>query len=398
MPITLDSADRKLLGVTGGALVLLFAIALFLTPGGYVNQGYPSTWSDASDGGRAALLMLQAAGYQVQQWRRAPAALPLDAQHGIMILAMPFRPMTDQDRAAVKRWLTRGGSVLAIGVRAAWLLPENDAVSTFGPSQHLNWHAVPAILPGPLTQGAPVIHTSTPYVWVARHPAHVKLYADKSGAVVVWYRYGAGNVIWWADPTPLTNAGLSQPGNLELLLNSLSVAGSRQQVHIYWDEYFHTMPAGFWSTLAIAPFWGGLTQLGLIFLFILWTYARRRGPVWQPVPAGRLAPMEYVETMAALYRRTKAASIAVEVAMERFRARVTRRLGLDSRTPDRVLAHAAARQLRRDPAETVTLISQCEQALTAKIRPETALVIVQKLHDQTARLENVHGEPVIQGE
>jgi hypothetical protein len=141
-----------------------------------------------------------------------------------------------------------------------------------------------------------------------------------------------------------------------------------------------------------------LAQLGLIFLFVLWTYARRRGPVWQPVPASRLAPMEYVETMAALYRRTKAAGIAVEVAMERFRARVTRRLGLDSRIPDDVLAHAAARQLRRDPAETTALISQCEQALTAKLRPETALVIVQKLHDQTTRVENVHGEPVIKGE
>lgn len=398
MPVSLDPTDRKLISLVGGLLVLLFAVALWLTPAGSANAGYPSTWSDASDGGHAALLTLRAAGYQVERWQRPPAQLPLAARHGIVILAVPFRPAGAEDRAALRRWLARGGSILAVGPDAASLLPENDAAPSQGPLQRLDWHAVPAAWPGRLTQDAPLIHTPSMYVWKAHDPAHVTLYADEGGAVVVWYRYGAGNVIWWADPAPLSNAGLSQPGNLELLLNSLGIAGTRQQVHIYWDEYFHTMPSGFWPALAIAPLLGGLAQLTLIFLFVLWTYARRRGPVWQPIAARRLAPMEYVETMAALYRRTQAAGVAVEVALERFRARLTRRFGLDGRTANDVLAQAAARRLRRDPAEMITIITQCEQALTAKVRPATALILVQKLDDQMAQVEDIRAGQECKGE
>lgn len=398
MPVTLDAADRRLLGMIGGTLLLVFGLTLWLAPGGYANEGYPSTWSDASDGGRAALLTLRAAGYHVEQWQQPPSALPLQAQHEVLILAKPFRPAGTNDRDALRLWLARGGTILAIGGVAARLLPQGGVAPSQGPLQRLDWHAVPAVLPGRLTQDAPEIHTPSIYVWRAGHPGAVALYADQGSAVVVWYRYGAGNVIWWADPTPLSNAGLSQPGNLELLLNSLSIAGSRQQVHVYWDEYFHTLPAGFWPTLAIAPLLGGLAQLGLIFLFVLWTFSRRRTPVWQPAAAARLAPMEYVDTMAALYRRTRAAGVAVEVALERFRFRLSRRLGIDSRAPAGDLAQAAARQLRQDAAELTGLMEQCRQALSGTSRPETALTMVQKLHDQMTRIEQLRREHDFQGE
>ena len=394
MQVTLDAVDRKLLLAAGGVFLLLILLALLLAPPGRENEGFPSTWSDAPDGGHAALLLLREAGYRVERWRQPPAALPADARHAIFILADPFRADAGS-REALQLWLARGGSILAIGYEAATLLPHGHVVASPNPAG-MDWHRVPAVLPGPLTRQAPSIQTPAPLVWAGSRPGQVSVYAGHSGAAVEYCRFGPGRLIWWADATPLTNAGLSQPGNLELLLNSIAIAGSRQQVHIYWDEYLHQPPQDFWSTLAVAPLLGGLAQLLLIFLLVLWTFSRRQGPLWQPLAAGRLATMEFVETMGALYSRTRAAPVALEVALERFRYRLTRRLGLDAQAATETIAQAARTHLDHGASAVIELLQRCDQALMHSLKPGQALALVQQLQDETARIESLRGGTIAQ--
>ena len=54
--------------------------------------------------------------------------------------------------------------------------------------------------------------------------------------IVVSYKVGLGEVIWWGANTPLTNAAIAKSGNMALLLNSLGKPG---EVRVFWDEYFH---------------------------------------------------------------------------------------------------------------------------------------------------------------
>src|SRR5204862_288231 len=49
------------------------------------------------------------------------------------------------------------------------------------------------------------------------------------------YTVGKGEVIWWASSTPITNAGITQPGNLEFFLACLADPARP----ILRDEYFH---------------------------------------------------------------------------------------------------------------------------------------------------------------
>jgi hypothetical protein len=50
---------------------------------------------------------------------------------------------------------------------------------------------------------------------LAGFSAAYPLYGDGDRTVVVKYPFGRGEVLWWASATPLTNAGLKEPGNLE---------------------------------------------------------------------------------------------------------------------------------------------------------------------------------------
>jgi hypothetical protein len=162
--------------------------------------------------------------------------------------------------------------------------------------------------------------------------------------VVVSWRFGEGQVLWWAGATPLTNAGIREAGNLRLFLNSVT-SSSGDPLSIYWDEYFHGESGSLWSYVAGTPVAWGIAQIGLIAVAVLFTFSRRSGPIAVPAAVSRLSPLEFVETMGGLYQRAGAASIAVEVSYRRVRLELSRRLGLPAAVSDPELAQAAADRL-----------------------------------------------------
>ena len=151
-----------------------------------------------------------------------------------------------------------------------------------------------------------------------------------------------------------------------------------------WDEYFHGVRLGLWHYLSNTPLPWALLQLLVLAAFLGITYARRSGALRPLLRLTRLSPVEFVETMGALYQRKGAAAGALEIAYARFHFLLARRLGIPSTAP---AAELALRMRERpgwaNPGFAETL-EQIESAVkTQQVREPQALMWINELHDFT---------------
>ncbi len=384
MPATLDRTDRSIL-IGAGTLVVALAIATsLLTPSRHGGRtGYPSSYSTSWDGAKAAYLLLGELGYDIKRWDNSPTELGADSQNDVLILANPLQPPTSEETAALRCFLERGGRVVATGDDISDFLPgggkfmETDAAE--GEAEF------PALLPSPLTAGAPNISMPAPINWQPARVDQIAVYGNRDTAAVVTYPVGKGTVVWWGSPAPLTNRGVREAGNLELLLNSV---GGRKDKRILWDEYFHGARGDFWSYIGKTPLPWVFAQLGVVFLFVLVTYSRRYGTMRMPGKVSRLSPLEFVDTLGDLYTSAHAGSAAVRVALQRLRFQLVRQLGLAGNVTVVELARAASTTLGwNEQALLGTLARADRTSRTIGVRDQEALEIVQDLHGYSARLD-----------
>jgi len=201
----------------------------------------------------------------------------------------------------------------------------------------------------------------------------------------VRYGLGRGDVIWWASATPLTNAGLREPGNLEFLL--ACIGDTRRPV--LWDEYVHghgrSGPAG---SSVRSPLRWLVAQLVLAAAAVVITFSRRAGPTIAAPAENRLSPLEFVRTLGALYHRAGNAATAVDITFQHFRYRVTRALGAPPDMAAADLAGAVRDRWRLKDRSVDDLLQECESARgSADLSPRAALRLVQSLSDWTAKLQ-----------
>ncbi len=385
MPVPLEAGDRKILIVTGILLVMMLVATLRVAPPQEKSVGYPSTYSATSGGGKAAFLLLKETGYNVQRWETSALDLPAEPKSTLLILADPFVAPSSEERQAVRNFLTGGGRVLVMGAMGEVFVPEYDLQRP--EAMRLDPVVYTAALPSPLTRGVPEIRLATIARWGNRHRSHMPLYQRGKDVVAVTYPVGDGRVIWWADSSLLTNAGLMEKGSLELLLN---VAGAPGESRILWDEYYHGRRRSLWSYFGATSLAWAVAQLGLLGIAVVITFSRRSGPVRAPAPESRLSPLEFVETLGGLYARARAAPAAVEIAHQRFRYLLSKRLGLPPDTGAAALAESARERLGATERE---LRSTLEQARAVTGNPELtdaqALQLVQRFHQQAEELELV---------
>jgi len=198
-------------------------------------------------------------------------------------------------------------------------------------------------------------------------------------------------VIWWASSMPLTNDGIRKTGNLELLLNSLGAPGEEQ---VLWDEYYHGERRTLTSYLAGTPAPWMLLQAGVIYLFLLLAFGRRTGPIRMPTVESRLSPLEFVETLGALYKTAGAASGAVETVWQRFRYLVCTRLGLPPTVAIRQIFDSARERLSwHEPGLFETLQHAERGARDPSISNHEALMIVESLEHYAGLLHLNRGQP-----
>jgi hypothetical protein len=382
----LTSTDRRLLLSAVALLLLLIAGAAVLAPpGSEAESPVPSIYSTSPGGARAGYLLLRDLGFDVRVLEDPPATLaamlPSSARDSLLILAEPIEAPAAADRAALARFVEAGGHVLFCGA----VIPAffNDAKVRPPLSGRSSW-ILNADLPGAISRGADHVTMRAQTWWGTIEPSQLRLYSVAGNAGIVSWRVGAGEVLWWASASPLTNAGLKQTGNLALFINTMQSLASRS-VPIYWDEYFHGQRTSLSSYILKTPAkWAGW-QFALIAALVLFSFSRRSGPVVTPPTVSRLSPLEFVDTMGALYRHAHAFSIPVEVSYRNIRLELTQRLGLPAATPDEELARIAAQRLggRAESPDGTELAAALAAAAPgsqpAKPSSRQALALVQRL-------------------
>jgi Domain of unknown function (DUF4350) len=381
MPLKLAAADRKLLLIFGAVVTALLISLAVLGPAQEQKSFVPSTYSSDSNGAKAAYLLLKESGYRVERWERPPRELP-QGPGALLILADPLWVVNPEDKLALQRFLAAGGRVLATGSSGASLLPEGR-VQPLDPLKG-GWVTVKPSIPSALTRGGD-IKLNTWTRWAADNLAHVAHYARDEEAFVISYQFGSGKVIWWAAPTPLTNAGLREAANMELLLNSV---GDPANTRVFWDEYFHGSRPGLWADVSDTPLRWAMAEAGLLLLAVLFTFSRRSGPVRPLVETSRLSPLEFVETLGGLYQSAQANQVALEVSYQRFQYLLKKRLGLAGQPDAAEMARAISQRRHYDRADFAVTLARCERGVGDPVlREKEAIELVQALNDYSRDLE-----------
>ena len=379
----LDSTDKKIVFVSCLLLLSLTALALLFAPGYQgPSRGFPSSYSTGPDGAKAAYTLLGEMGYRVERWTNPPEDLPKVSENTLLIIAGPFIPSTDEESRQLEGFVAGGGHLLITGMIGATMIRAKGVEPA--PARNNERQTFAAEVPSPLTRNAPEISMEVPAHWAHLGPDQLRYYGSEEGAAVTKLRAGKGEIIWWAGDSPLTNYGITQASNLALFLNCV---GSRVEARVLWDEYFHGVRPGLWHYLSRTPLPLALLQVLILMAFIIITYARRSGAVRPLSRRSRLSPLEFVETVGALYQRKGAAAGALEIAYSRFRFLLARRLGIASTltTPELI------RSVQERPGWTISGFAETLEQIDSAVKLQQvseprALTWVGELYDFTRRL------------
>ena len=368
----ISSGDRKILLIAAAAFVLLVVLGFLIAPNSTESE-IATTYSTASEGAKAAYLLLQELGYHVERWEKPDTDLK-PGSHTVLVIADAITAPNPKQKAAIARFMAGGGRVMATGIVGGMFLPENAATLNPLPSGI----SVPCegLTPSPLTRAAPKITMVPSAIWAGA--SAVPLYGIKDAVVATRTVHGQGDAIWLAAATPFTNAGIQKSGNLEFVLAAL---GDKQQARILFDEYVHGYGEREEAERRHPLTTALLAQSAVLALALLLTFSRRSGPLRPVPPPPRLAPLEFVETLGGLYQQAHAASVAVDVYYQRFQYWTTRRLGLNANaSPDEIARAVRDRWRTKDEAFLETLTAAASARYQPDLPQKQALEIVQKLH------------------
>jgi hypothetical protein len=375
MPVNLRQ-NRGLIVAATGVLFVIVLMAV-LSSKNEEGDGSPSSYSTLRRGGKAAFQLLAQTGYPVARWEDSPQKLPQKANDTVLIIAGPESFPTSEEQSAIGRFVLSGGGLLLVGVQPHWFVPRSSATQVV---TRVGYAECKPVAPTHLTRGGAISQDGT-LGWDYADESQVVHYADADGnPVVVSYRLGQGNVIWWASAVPLINSGIRDKGNLDLLLNSI---GERR--HVLWDEYYHghrTTEVLQGSMAALK--WGGL-QLGIVGIVLLLTFSRRNGPIVPLVHDARLSPFEFVETLGNVFHRAQGRQVAVEIAHGRFRQIAARRLGLRGHADGPDIVRAMRQHGLEITAEIERAILSSEDAgSNLDLSEKTAIDYVRRLNQASA--------------
>jgi hypothetical protein len=308
------SRDRRMvLGILGAMVLLIVGFSVF-APANDDSNPSPTTYNSGSAGTKAIYLALGELGYGTERWEASPDDLKsVDAAKATLILAEPNFPMENAKpvRAQIADFLSRGGRVMATGRDGAYFLPEAKTGASARIYQRLCFTTPEG--QGPLARVGKVA-LADEVQWTALEPKFRVSQLCGDDAVVVSYKYGAGEAIWWSSPLPMTNRGLKEAASLKLVLASIGGMDRR----VLFDEYFHGERASLWDTAKGLPIRQIAWQSVLVAVLLVLSFGRRNGPLRLPVRLPRSSPLEFAESMGRLYRKAGATQAAVDGARRRL--------------------------------------------------------------------------------
>jgi hypothetical protein len=308
------SRDRRfVLGLLGAMVAVIVAFSVF-APANDDSDLSPTTYNSGSAGTKGAYVLLGELGYGARRWEGPPEDLKnVNAAKTTLVLAEPNFPTegSKQVKAEIADFVSRGGRVLATGKEGAYFLPGGKTESPSGFYQKLCFSTPEG--QGPLARAGKVSLAAN-VRWAALGSEFRVSQLCGDDAVVVSYKYGAGEAIWWSSPLPMTNRGLKEDASLKLML--ASVGGPDRNV--LFDEYFHGARASLWDTAKGLPLGQIAWQCLLVGLLLVLSFGRRSGPLRMPARLPRSSPLEFAESMGRLYGKAGATQAAVDGARRRL--------------------------------------------------------------------------------
>jgi hypothetical protein len=387
------SGDWKFLLTFSGIVLALIVITGVLAPNREDRDPTPSTWNSGTAGAKAAWLLLGQLGYNELRWEQPEAELSsIDAAHATLVLANPFpNPvLADKDRRQpFEEFLHRGGRIVATGGEPVLLLPNLEVKRADRLYTDLCFTSPEG--PSPLAR-AGELEMAAPLQWNSNDPSVRVAQRCGDGAVVVSYPVGSGEVIWWASATPLTNQGLHNDGNLRLLLASV---GSPDRT-VYFDEYMHGINTSPWTATHGTPLTAIIVQTSCVAALLLFSFARGSGPHRALVQPPRASPLEFVESMGALYAKAGAGRVAIAAAERRLSEFLAHEGGLPAETLRSSPAAIAAAVQARFGCDTTALAADLQAARQSEYdgpSPTAAMAQVRRLDRHIANLSDIIRNP-----
>jgi len=391
----LGSDQKLLLRLCGIVLVLIVGIAV-LAPQ-ETKDSRPSTYNANPQGVKAAYLMLQRLGRAPVRWTRPLSELSAtDASHTTLVLADPLYNGADSKELAaeVEKFLQHGGRVLATDASGALLLP-HGAAKARGTLQNPLCVTTPEG-PGPLARAGRVELTEQDQ-WGGEGPLFRTEQRCGNDPVVVRYPVGQGEAVWWTTATPMNNAQLKLDPDLRLLLASLDGEHDAQPRTIVFDETLHGATRSIWDASKGLPLGWLALQSTLLFVLLVVSFSRRRGPIRMPVAVPRSSPVEFATSMGDLYEKAHVTSAATEAARRRLLQILVREAGVSQYTvqagPD-----AIAEELHARLGGDWTLLAKhlhAAEAASTRTTPRSALALVRALSEDAESIR-AKLEPTLQ--
>ncbi len=378
-----SASDRRMLLTLCVVMAVMIVGVSILAPQSEEDNPRPTTTNSGPHGAKAAHLTLGALGRKSTEWNRSLAALNEDlsdaqAARTTLILAAPEYDATERDALAaeLKRFLERGGRVLATGPAGALLLPDGE-VKAPGWIESGLCHTTPEG-PGPLARAGSVEMVDRAK-WASEGPQYRVEQRCGEDAVVVRYAVGKGEAVWWSSSAPLENAELKNDADLRLLL---ATVGSGRDV--VFDESLHGAVRTLWDAAKGLPLRWLALQAALLFALLVVSFSRRRGPLRSPVTLPRSSPVEFAASMGDLYEKAAASSAATEAAKRRLLRVLTREAGLAQGTIEEgpeAIAEALQERLGGDWARLSEHLREAKKAQHEAITMSSALALVRALSE-----------------
>ena len=383
------------IAVTGIAAVVALSTAVaIVSPPASTGLVPGSSLSKGPEGSAAAYMTLEALGYPIRRSLDGIASLTAPPASTVLILANPIRPASEGDRRALRAFVAAGGTVLATGCVAPLFLGAPSA-QFGGPGQPERPVSAPpdpaakaqpyeAALPSPLAAGAPTISMRVECPGTGPEAPFTTLYGDDRTPAVRVARIGSGLAVWWAGHTPIANSAIDQPGHLELLLN---IVGPTDRA-IVWDEFYHGQQRSLYSYARLTPLPWLLAQAALVALVAAAMYVRRRAPIMQRTVEPRVAPLEFVDTIAALYARAGTAADAVATAQARLRRLLLEGTALPASIDRAALVASGASRAGLDAQEVGAALREADRYTAGHdASAQEVLPLVRRLQAIAARLD-----------
>jgi hypothetical protein len=379
-------------------MTAMIVVVCAVAPSSEENDPRPTVTNVGTHGAKAAYLTLGALGVKTSRSERSLDGLNGDLSDAqvartTMILAEPEYDATEQKglAAEVKKFLERGGRVVATGQTGAMLLPDAE-VSPAGLLESGLCHTTPEG-PGVLAQAGRVEMIDR-VQWANDGPKYaVEQRCGKDG-VVVRYAVGKGVAVWWSSSAPMENGELKNDADLKLLL--ASVGDGREVV---FEESLYGAVKTLWDEAKGLPLSWLLLQAALLFVLLVVSFSRRRGPVRAPVRLPRSSPVEFATSMGDLYEKAAASSAATEAAKRRLLRVLTREAGVAQGTIEEgpeAIGEALRVRLGGDWSLLSEHLQEAKRVQHEAIAMRSALALVRALSEDAKKVR-ASLEPRISG-